>query len=80
MVTVLPERRLVLLLAARADCTVKTARRALVEGIDAIKGANLRDRLRRGLEDLNSWNAAADDACAPKRHPLVTRRTKERVR
>lgn len=54
MVTVLPERRLVFLLAARADCSIKTAGRALVEGVDAIKGANLRDRLRQGLEDLHS--------------------------
>lgn len=47
-----PDRRLVLLLAARADCNVKTARRALVEGVDSIKGANLRDRLREALAQL----------------------------
>jgi len=47
-----PDRRLVLLLAARADCNVKTARRALAEGVDTIKGANLRDRLRAGIDAL----------------------------
>ncbi len=47
-----PNRRLVLLLAAQADCTVKTARRALVDGVDIIKGANLRDRLRESIHSL----------------------------
>lgn len=47
-----PDRRLVLLLAARADCNVKTARRPLVDGVDTIKGANLRDRLREGIGAL----------------------------
>lgn len=58
-----PDRRLVLLLAASADCNVKTARRALVLGVDSIKGANLRDRLRDGIDGLKpSMPAATEDA------------------
>ncbi len=49
MLIMVPDRRLVLLLAAHADCNPRTARRSLVEGVDAIKGANLRDRLREAL-------------------------------
>jgi hypothetical protein len=48
----LPERQLILLLAARADCNIKTARRALAEGIHVIRGANLRERLFAALEAL----------------------------
>jgi len=58
MVTGLPERRLILLLAARADRNVKTARRALADGVDAVKGANLRDRrLRDALRVVLSEGA-----------------------
>lgn len=55
-----PDRRLILLLAARADCNVKTARRALVDGVDAIKGANLRERLRKALAVLRPSPRATD--------------------
>lgn len=40
------------MLAALADCHVHTARRAITEGVDAIKGDNLKDRLRDGLHEL----------------------------
>lgn len=63
-----PDRRLVLLLAARADCNVKTARRALLLGVDSIKGANLRDRLRDGIDALKPSMLPAEEeanACIP---------------
>jgi DNA-binding transcriptional regulator YhcF (GntR family) len=37
-------------LAARAECSENTARKALTEGVDAIRGENLRNRLREAMK------------------------------
>ena len=36
-------------LAARAECSEKAARRALTEGVAAIRGENLRTRLKEAM-------------------------------
>ena len=42
-------------LAAAADCDVRTARRALADGLDAVRPGRVRDRIARAL-------ARADEA------------------
>jgi hypothetical protein len=59
MHTTSPDRKTVFLLAAIAGCHVHTARRALVEGVDEIKGDDLKERLRGGLEQLARMTAEA---------------------
>jgi hypothetical protein len=44
-----PPKATVTLLALRAQCSEATARKALAEGVDAIKGEYLRERLRAAL-------------------------------
>ena len=44
-----PPKATVTLLALRAQCSEATARKALTEGVDAIKGEYLRERLRAAL-------------------------------
>ncbi len=46
------------LLAARAECDPRTARRALTEGVDAVRVVTLRERLSREMAALGIREAA----------------------
>jgi hypothetical protein len=45
-----PSEQEVIALAARAQVALRTARRAIVEGVDAIRGEVVRARLRAAME------------------------------
>ncbi len=57
----MPDRRVVLALALAADVDVRTARRALVDGVEQIKGVRLQENLRRGLAEINGSTAPASE-------------------
>lgn len=46
-----PTEQQVIALAAKAQCTLRTARRALVDGVEKIRGDVLRARLRRAMSE-----------------------------
>lgn len=50
METKRPTEQEVIALAARAQVALRTARRAIVEGVDAIKGEVVRERLRAAMK------------------------------
>lgn len=50
--TTRPDRRTVFLLAALAGCHTQSARIAIERGPDAVRGDDLRARLRRGMAAL----------------------------
>lgn len=55
----MPDRRIVLALALAADVDVRTARRALVDGVEHIRGVRLQENLRRGLAEITGPAATA---------------------
>lgn len=47
-----PNRKLIFELAMRAECAPSTAKKALLEGANAVKGTALRERLRAAMAGL----------------------------
>jgi hypothetical protein len=54
MTTQHPDHRTIHLLAARAECDTRTARRALTEGTHGIRVTALRERLEREIARLDA--------------------------